>query len=225
MDVNALHSCFASTLDSNVNNRRQAELQLREAEKQPGFINACLEIVLEPQVSAGVQHAAAIYLKNKVIRYWDPIDDSSPLKIDNDEKPVFREQVIPALTKVSPQIRPIAVAILNGVVARDYPHKWPQFLDITLTLFQTNDIEGVRTGLTCLLEITRHFRWTSGEQRQGLNGVIDTAFPGLLTISNSLINETSYSAAEMLRDSIKCYKMASYVSTEKSYSLSQGSCN
>lgn len=209
MDTNALHQCFESTLQADPNTRMEAELHLKTAESIPGFISSCLDIVMEPQVSESVKTAAAVFLKNKVDRYWDPlISVSTP--IAEDEKPVFRERLIPALIKVSPHCRTILVKVLNLIVSRDFPSKWPGFLDITLTLFQSNDIDSIRTGLTCLLEINKYYRWTIGENRKGLDNVVSTSFASVLNIGNSLVNETSNTAAEMLRDVLKIYKCATF---------------
>lgn len=211
MDVEALHTCFASTLDADINNRRHAELQLRQGEQAPGFINGCLDIVLEPQVSPAVKVAAAVYLKNKVVRFWAPIDGSTPYKVGPEEKPAFRERLIPALSKVPPHIRSILVNALAAIVNKDFPGNWPELIDITLKLFQSNDVDSISTGATCLLEICRHYRWMTGDSRKPLDDVINTTFPGVLNIANSLVNETSQQAGSLLRDIIKTYKMATFV--------------
>jgi hypothetical protein len=209
MDINVLHSCFAATLDADNNIRNQAELQLKEAEKVPGFINGCLDIVLEPQVSENVKNAAAVYVKNKVKFGWKPLEDS-PNSVDNDEKPVFRERLVPALIKSSPQIRLFLTQAINVIVASDYPNQWPELLDVSLRLVNSGDVHSVHAGLTCLLAITRYYRWTSGHARQGLNHVIQTAFPGVLNVGNTLIDEDDSLAGEMLREVLKIYKMATY---------------
>ncbi|CAN6662639.1 nonsense-mediated mRNA decay protein 5 [Trichomonascus vanleenenianus] len=209
MDINALHTCFAATLDADINNRRRAELQLKEAEKTPGFINGCLEIVLEPQVNAGVKSAAALYLKNKVMRYWKPVDES-PLNIDKDEKPVFRDRLLPALVKSDVKVRPFLVNTLNIVVFHDYPKEWPQLQQTVYSLLQSGDIQEVHAGLTSLLEMTRYYRWLTGEDRKGLDEIVEHAFGGVLHIANKLVDEQSQQAAEMLRDALKIYKMAVY---------------
>lgn len=209
MDTNALHRCFEATLQADPNTRMEAELQLKTAESTPGFIGGCLDIVLEPQVSDPVKTAAVIYLKNKVDRYWNPLNPiANP--IDQDEKPVFRERLIPALVKVPPQCRSILVKVLNIIVSRDFPSKWPDLLDSTLILFQNGDVDSIRAGLTCLLEICKYYRWSTGEKRAGLDKVISTSFTGVLSIGNSLVNETSNVAGEMLRDILKIYKCATF---------------
>ncbi|KAF5106010.1 hypothetical protein DV453_004295 [Geotrichum candidum] len=215
MDTRALYNCFEATLQADQNIRIQAELELKKAESTPGFIGACLDIVIEPQVADHVKTAAVVYLKNKVNRYWDPMTPvANP--IEEEEKPVFRERLIPALVKVAPQCRAVLVKVLNIIVARDFPERWPGLLDQTLALFQASDIDSTRAGLTCLLEMSKHYRWTSGEKRAGLDHLIASSFDGVLNIGNSLINETSNTAGEMLKDILKIYKCATFHELPKS---------
>lgn len=209
MDTNALHRCFEATLQADPNTRMEAEMQLKAAESTPGFIGGCLDIVMEPQVSDPVKTAAVVYLKNKVDRYWDPLY-TVQTPIDQDEKPVFRERLIPALVKVTPQCRAILVKVLNIIVARDFPSKWPELLDVTLALFQNSDVESVRAGLTCLLEMCKYYRWSTGEKRAGLDKVIANSFAGVLNFGNNLVNQTSAVAGEMLKDILKIYKCATF---------------
>lgn len=209
MDTNALHRCFEATLQADPNTRMEAELQLKSAEATPGFIGGCLDIVMEPQVSDTVKSAAVVYLKNKIERSWAPLSPVQNL-IDNDEMPVFRERLIPALVKVPPHCRTLLAKVLNIIVARDFPTKWPEFLDVTLALFQSGDIDSTRAGLTCLLEICKYYRWTTGDNRKGLDKVVFASFSGVLNIGNSLVNEMSLAAGEMLRDVLKIYKCATF---------------
>lgn len=209
MDTHALHSCFEATLKADENTRIQAELQLKAAESTPGFISSCLDIVVEPQVSANVKTASAIYLKNKIDRYWDPLTPVDNPILES-EKPAFRERLIPAITKVSPHCRQLLVKTLSIIVVRDFPEKWSDLMNITLALFQTSDIDSIRTAITCLLEISKHYRWTTGQNRAPLDDIVASSFPGILNIANSLLNETSITAADMLRDILKIYKFSTF---------------
>lgn len=209
MDTNALHRCFEATLQADPNIRMEAEIQLKNAECTPGFIVGCLDIVMEPQVSDSVKTAAVVYLKNKVERYWDPLSPvHSP--ISDSEKPVFRQRLIPALVKVSPHCRTLLTKVLNIIVARDFPSKWPEFLEVTLSLFQNGDLDSTRAGLTCLLEICKYYRWTTGENRKGLDKVVSSSFSGVLAIGNSLVPESNNAAGEMLKEVLKIYKSATF---------------
>lgn len=217
MNIENLHGVFAATLESNVNARAQAELALRELEVQPGFINGCLDIVLEPRVESGVKKAAGVYLKNKVNRYWYTRDESTPKKIDQDEKPVFRDRLVPALVQAPVDVRGVLAAVLNIIVATDYPNDWPQLLDIALQLLQNGEADSMRVGLTCLVQITKSYKWTTDKDREPLDKIVAAALPGLTQIGAQLLTmlktaDASSAAVlgDMLKDVVKVYKMCIY---------------
>ncbi|KAK9472166.1 armadillo-type protein [Dipodascopsis tothii] len=205
MDRKILDECFAATLDANPNVRLQAELQLTEASQLPGFINTCLDIILS-QPTSSIQLSAAVYLKNKVIRNWEYEEFNKSAAIAEEEKPAFRERLIPAIINCPAQLKPHMVAILNKVITYDYPEKWPTFLDHTAQLLQSQDIEYVHAGLACLNEITKAYRWKSREARSALDRPIEVAFPLALQVGNSLLNENSPKAGEMMHLIMKCYR-------------------
>ena len=49
-----------------------------------------------------------------------------------------------------------------------------------------------------------------GETREDFDKIVEMTFPQLLAIANSLVNETSLEAGEMLRTVLKAYKHAIY---------------
>ncbi|KAL4818822.1 armadillo-type protein [Aspergillus spinulosporus] len=210
MDVAALRNRIQSTLDANADIRRQAELDLKYAETQPGFINALLDILQGEQVNA-VQLSAGVYLKNRINRGWSPIEDS-PLRapIAEEEKPGFRERLIPALVSTPPNVRAQLVPLLQKILQHDFPEQWPGFLDITMQLLGTNDAGSVYAGLQCLLAICRVYRFKAGDKREEFDKIIEHSFPQLLSIGSRLVDEESVEAAEMLRIVVKSYKHAIY---------------
>ncbi|KAK9447630.1 armadillo-type protein [Limtongia smithiae] len=207
MDVNGLHQCFASTLDVNPNIRRQAELQLSEASKAPGFIIACLDIV-QAQPSSSVQVSAAVYLKNKVARNWEFDEYPNAVAINEAEKPAFRERLIPAIISAHQQTRQHLQSILNKVVGYDYPQKWPSFLEHTLQLLNSPDPQHIYAGLVCLSELCKAYRWRNHEARGDFEKVIQGAFPLALQVGNRLLTENNEMAGEMMRLVLKCYRAA-----------------
>ncbi|KAL4807189.1 armadillo-type protein [Aspergillus unguis] len=198
------------TLDANSDIRRQAELDLKYAETQPGFINALLDILQGEQVNA-VQLSAGVYLKNRINRGWSPIEDS-PLRapISEEEKPGFRERLIPALASTPPNVRAQLVPLLQKILQHDFPEQWPGFLDITMQLLGTNEAGSVYAGLQCLLAICRVYRFKGGDKREEFDKIIEHSFPQLLSIGSKLVDEESTEAAEMLRIVVKSYKHAIY---------------
>ncbi|KAI9372100.1 armadillo-type protein [Aspergillus egyptiacus] len=198
------------TLDANADIRRQAEIDLKYAETQPGFINALLDILQGEQVNA-VQLSAGVYLKNRINRGWSPAEES-PLRapIPEQEKPGFRERLIPALVSTPPNVRAQLVPLLQKILQHDFPENWPGFLDITMQLLGTNDANSVYAGLQCLLAICRVYRFKAGDKREEFDKIIEHSFPQLLSIGSKLVDEESVEAAEMLRIVVKSYKHAIY---------------
>ncbi|KAL4914727.1 armadillo-type protein [Aspergillus aurantiobrunneus] len=189
---------------------REVKNAAKLAETQPGFINALLDILQGEQVNA-VQLSAGVYLKNRINRGWSPLEDS-PLRapIVEEEKPGFRERLIPALVSTPPNVRAQLVPLLQKILQHDFPEQWPGFLDITMQLLGTNDAGSVYAGLQCLLAICRVYRFKAGEKREEFDKIIEHSFPQLLSIGSKLVDEESLEAAEMLRIVVKSYKHAIY---------------
>ncbi|CAI7577930.1 unnamed protein product [Penicillium pancosmium] len=210
MDVTALRDRIQTTLDPNTSVRQQAELDLKYAESQPGFINALLDILQGEQNNA-VQLSAGVYLKNRINRGWAPIDDNPQrAPVPEAEKPAFRERLIPALASTPPNVRAQLVPLLQKILQNDFPEKWPGFLDLTLQLLGTNDANTVYAGLQCLLAVCRVYRYKAGEKREEFDKIVEHSFPQLLGIGQRLVDEESLEAAEMLRIIVKSYKHAIY---------------
>lgn len=154
-----------------------------------------------------------VYLKNRVNRAWSPSDESPTHKqIPDDEKLSFRSRLLPVLASSPPQVRSQLIPILQKILQYDFPGKWPDFMDITTGLLNTNDASSVFAGLQCMLAICRTYRFKAGENRDDFNQIVQISFPQLLSIGTRLVDETSLEAGEMLRTTMKAYKHAIYVS-------------
>ena len=203
-----LRNTIQSTLSADATIRSQAEIALKQAEQHPGFIGVLLD-VLQSEQDPAVRLSAAVYLKNRISRGW-ATEHTPHQPISEPERKPFRERLLPVLSSSPPLIRAQLIPILQTVLQYDFPSKWPELLDITLQLMNTQDAHQVYAGLQCLLAVCRTYRFRAGEERQNLDKVVEAAFPTLLGIGNKLVNETSLEAGEMLRISVKCYKHAVY---------------
>lgn len=156
-----------------------------------------------------------LYLKNKVIRSWEFNEDfpKNP-PISEDEKVAFRERLVPTLASAASPIRQQLMPLIGKVLHYDFPEKWPSYMDITLQLLASNDIQSVFAGVQCLLSLCRVYRFKqANEKREELDRVTQATFPTLLAIGNRLVDETSTDAGDMLKMIIKTYKHAVYVSS------------
>ncbi|KAK8430943.1 armadillo-type protein [Phyllosticta citricarpa] len=213
MDVAGLRSRIAATLESNADARRQAEIDLKYAEDQPGFPDALLDI-LEAEQEAGVRLSTVVYLKNRITKGWSVSEEYSQATnakpIPEDEKANFRKRLVPVLATSAPPIRAQLIPTLQKILSYDFPSKWPEFLDITQQLLNAGDANSVFAGIQCLLAICRIYRFKATEDRHEFDGIVQVTFPQLLNIGTRLVGETSLEAGEMLRTILKVYKHAIY---------------
>ena len=157
---------------------------------------------------------AVVYLKNRITKGWAPSENEQTRfkAVPAGDKQAIRQRLVPILAASPPQIRAQLVATLQKILHYDFPEQWPDFLNITVNLLNQQDAGSVFAGLQCLLAICRVYRFKMGETRDDFDKIVEMTFPQLLAIANSLVNETSLEAGEMLRTVLKAYKHAIYVS-------------
>lgn len=132
-------------------------------------------------------------------------------RISDEEKLDLRNRLLPILASSQQQIRAQLIPVLQKVLSYDFPEKWPNFLDLTLRLLNTNDANSVHAGLNCMLAICRMYRFKGGETREDFNRIVEASFPQLLGIATRLVEEMSPEAWEMVHIIMKTYKHAIYV--------------
>ncbi|KAF2457955.1 putative nonsense-mediated mRNA decay protein [Lineolata rhizophorae] len=210
MDVAGVRDRIKGTLDANADIRRQAEIDLKYAEDQRGFLDALLN-VLEAEQEPGVRLSTVVYLKNRINKGWAPAEEFSVAKpIPEEEKAALRGRLIPVLAASTSQIRAQLIPMLQKILSYDFPSRWPDYLDGTLNLLNAGDASTVFAGLHCLLALCRVYRFKANENRADFDKIVAVAFPQLLNIGNRCVAEENIEAGEMLRTVMKAYKHAIY---------------
>lgn len=133
--------------------------------------------------------------------------------IPDDAKERFRERLLPILASSDTPVRSQLVPILQRVLHFDFPERWPNFLNYTVQLLNTNEPRSVLAGLQCLLAICRAYRFkaSDSESRAYFDKIIEASFPRLQVICNELVNQESDEAGEMLHIALKSFKHATWV--------------
>lgn len=214
MDANTLLQCFSGTLEASASIREGSELQLRHLSRQPGFLGASLDIIAASDVPHGIRKAAAVYFKNRILRFWNNQDDA----IDAGEKPIIKERLVPVLASVDHQTRHQLIPVLRVLVSADYNDQWPALISQTGELLQQlDDTLALYTGVLCFSEIARSYRWvTNSERLAELDPLISQVFPHLLNVGNAILSsEVSELTAEMLKLILKTYKFVTYYDLPK----------
>lgn len=154
---------------------------------------------------------AVVYFKNRINKGWaKPEDAQVPSPIPEQEKATVRQRLVPIIAHAAPNARAQLIVALQKILHCDFPKQWPDFVEITVKLLSTQDVPAVFAGLQCLLAICRTYRFKMGDNRGDFDAIVAATFPQLLQIGNSLVNETSLEAGEMLRTVLKAYKHAIY---------------
>lgn len=157
----------------------------------------------------------SVYLKNRVLKRWSTLegDDDKDIKpLAASEKASIKNRILPILRAANPQVRAQLVATLQKILLNDFPQNWPEFLQATKALLSAHDVTSVYAGLQCMVAICRTYRFKMRSDRADFDQIVEQTFPQLLNIGNSLVNEDSLEAGEMLRAVLKAYKHAIYVS-------------
>lgn len=216
MDKDTLLKALAGTLDANFSTRKQSEQQLHVFEEQPGFTAYLLDLITESNVAFSVQIAAAIFFKNRIVNYWLLPENKapSPLYIQDHEKGLIKEKLVQTLIKTykNSQIKLQLCTALHNILSSE---KWAELVVVIKTLLSDSaNVDHVYTGLLCLFEYTKNYRWLGLEL--GANPVLEEiateVFPLLEALTNGLVTADTEVSHEMLYLVIKTFKFTTYLS-------------
>lgn len=217
MDKSTLLSALQGTLDANQQVRKQSEQQLHVFEEQPGFTAYLLDLIVDPEVSAGIQISAAIFFKNRIANYWVVPENRPNTKayIQANEKPMIKEKLIQTLIKtyLSSRMRLFLSTALHNILSYE---KWEELVPIMQNLLNdSSNIDHVYTGLLCLYQYTKNYRWEGLESGNSVsNPVLDEAaekfFPLLETLAKNLLDNDSALSDELLYLIIKIFKFTTF---------------
>jgi hypothetical protein len=149
-------------------------------------------------------------MKYRISKAWGDAnaEANSTIPISAHDKAIFRPSLIQCLVGASPSLRAQFTAILSRILTTDYPGEWPEFTDLMMSYLLSNDVGQVYVGLSMLLELTKIYRWKSGDNRAGLEAIVVNVFPVALNIATRLVAETAATAGTMLVLILKAYKSA-----------------
>lgn len=201
MEAQLISNALQATLDPVPEARKQAEQQLAEFEKQPGFTVYCLDLAVDPSSSNTVKSSAAVYFKNRISKYWK---DESDRAIKPEEQETIKTKLIESLVKCydDSHIRPQLGLAVRNVLLRG---AWSLNEPIHQLLNSKSDIAHVYTGLLLLFEATRSQRWAFTD-RTLIDAYIEQTFPILEVLASEILNNTDYRSGDMLYLILKIFR-------------------
>lgn len=215
MNTDTLLKALAGTLEPLKDVRRELEQQLRLFESQQGLTEYLLDVVVDQNIPLGVQVAAAIFLKNRVANHWLIPENKPPLQlaISMAEKPAVKRKLLEAIgaTHSSAQLQQQLTRAMLCILAAE---KWEEIVPAVASLLSNpEDTKNVCTGLICLYEYTKNYRWLGISSKLGSNPVMEDIteelFPALENfVRYSLAQPATDSRDILLRYAIKIFKFA-----------------
>jgi hypothetical protein len=173
------------------------------------------------QVDAQVRQSSSIQVKNVIRKHWSrsisydgslvegTIGTPGEYEVSEDEKAFVKDHMIDVLVHCTDQsnLRSQALECVKLIVVKEYPLRWPKFLNQCLSLVSSGDETKVYCGLACLRVIAREFEMkSSAKSREPLEELIRVAMPGLLSLGEQLLKTSSQvSSATLLKFVLKIF--------------------
>lgn len=218
MDKDTLLKSLAGTLDADFQIRKQSEQQLHVFEIQPGFTAYLLDLITEQDVPLGIQISAAIFFKNRIVNYWLVPENktATELSIQDNEKPIIKEKLVETLIKKykNNQLKLQLTTALHNILNSE---KWEELIPVIKKLISDfENIDHIYTGLLCLYEYSKNYRWAGLESANSSNPVLEEVaeemFPILEKLVTFLLENDSQVTDEMLYLIIKIFKFTTFSS-------------
>ena len=137
--------------------------------KIAGFFPAVLQTVMNDAVEVPVRQAAAIYLKNAVMRDWDEkeVQAGQPLDfaLHEQDKVVIRDSVIDAVVLAPDNLRVHLGVCVNYIVKYDFPGRWTGIVDKVSAYLQMPDRAVWPGALFALYQLVKIFEYKAEADR------------------------------------------------------------
>jgi hypothetical protein len=158
-----------------------------------------------------VRQVAAIAFKNAVKKDWEH-RESRPSKISEEEKVAVRPLVLEGVVRCPQAVRVQLEEALKQIIAWDYPQRWPDLVPVLASSLTSGD-QGLMCGaLRTLRIVARKYEFRDEGERAPLIAMIDTTFPSILVVFQTLLANPSPSPdlAELLKLCCKIFWSSCY---------------
>ncbi|KAI8332444.1 Cse1-domain-containing protein [Chlamydoabsidia padenii] len=131
-----LQECLKQTLDPHT--RKNAEHTLAQAEVQPGFSLALLQLIADVNVDQTLRFTGAVYFKNYIKRNWVPDNENSD-NISAEDRRTIKTQIVQLMISVPERTQLQISDALSIMAAEDFPQNWESLMpELTSKLSDTD---------------------------------------------------------------------------------------
>lgn len=119
---------------------------------------------MSEQVEMPARQAGAIYLKNTVSNYWEPVKlDETPTTpveaLSEQDKQTIRDNLIEAVIHSPDPIRNQLVICVRQIAQADFPDKWTAIIEKVHHFIQTNDMNQWYGSLQAFYQLCKVFEY------------------------------------------------------------------
>ena len=206
--INSVVKVFEGTFTPDTQLRNQAEEQLRQFQKVPGFVSILLQITISPSINHAIRLVACIYMKNMVRSSWitDPEEyeetQTSRTFLSAPDKEFIQSHLLSAIISCYDQSKIMSslVECLKLIVRWDFPENWPGLFEtIQSHLSLDSDFPHLYGALRTLRVLVREYQYKSVEMRQPQYAIVSAVFPTLATMMQSFLTQPSEASGELVK--------------------------
>eukprot|EP01116_Phalansterium_solitarium_P023118 TRINITY_DN793_c0_g3_i2.p1 TRINITY_DN793_c0_g3~~TRINITY_DN793_c0_g3_i2.p1 ORF type:complete len:1027 (+),score=443.06 TRINITY_DN793_c0_g3_i2:37-3081(+) len=207
---NDLIRCLQNTFSPNEQERKAAEAQLKQADAAPGYPAALMQIVVAGDVHVSIKQAAAIHLKSLTWSHWSAELERGAFILADGDKQFIKANVVEAVIHSPPLIRTQLALCMENVVMADFPDRWPELLPKLLSYLTSRDLTVTLGALEALHVLVHKYEFIppGKKRRSPLHAVVDSTFPLLLQLFQSLAAVVTVESAQMQHVIIRIFSSA-----------------
>ncbi|KAL3895405.1 MAG: hypothetical protein SGCHY_004718 [Lobulomycetales sp.] len=197
---------FESSASPDQQLRAQAELGLKQAETEDGFLAALLPLIAQHQNSP-LAVAMAVYCKNRVKSAWSSpsSEHGSVTSIMPSDRAFFKAHIVDAVAALPEKLAKLLASCISTVVSLELlsPEGWPQLLPgISACLVSP---ERQSAGLILLWEVISAFRFKPVDKRAPIRAIIEQTFDSVLNIGSNALASLDSESGSLMHRVLKCY--------------------
>ncbi|RKP18930.1 ARM repeat-containing protein, partial [Rozella allomycis CSF55] len=184
-DSKQLYDLFLHTLHQDQNLRMQAELHLKQALHQPGFMSSLLQLISNVEADLAVRQIATVYFKNR-LKYWDDKNEQTGQpEISEDDKVFIKMHFLSTLVASPSVVQTQLISSLRSILRHDFPEKWVNFVPDVVSLLQSEQLASIKAGIMVSEKIACWRAYDADSPNEKINAMIA---PDLLRLAKNIIS-------------------------------------
>lgn len=177
---------------------KQAGEFLDGCTKTIGFTPALLKFVVDQTIPDTVRHAAVIYLKNTIIKFWEKDDDDESRKQENggfslsdQDKHFIREHVVDAVCVAPDAAKVQLCTAVQHIVRADFPEQWVSLIPKVAQLLSTPDGNSWQGALLVVYKVAKVYEYRRAKVRTPLIEAMKLLLPTIHSHFTQLLSNDS----------------------------------